>query len=240
MGQRQRPRVRVVASAAEPHRKKPALVRPLTIVVVALIAFAIGRFTVPSQHVIAEAPAGPGPDHVIAGVPVRFARTRAGAVAALLNYGAVLGDPKVLTDPPRRAQVLSLVATPRYAATFTGPNAAAFNKVRRGPIGGALAAGARTAYLASPIAYRVGSYTPEQAVVAGWGVAIVGNDQGVKPQATWGTTLTTARWQSGDWKVDAVRTTDGPTPITAAGHPPSNPADFLARLSGFSGVRHAP
>jgi hypothetical protein len=94
--------------------------------------------------------------------------------------------------------------------------------------------------LASPIAYRVLAYVPEAATVQGWGVSTVANDQGVAPQATWGTTVTTARWQDGDWKVDAVRSTDGPTPALAGGQRPSTAGDFLARLAGLEGVRHAP
>jgi hypothetical protein len=116
----------------------------------------------------------------------------------------------------------------------------AFKRAQRSPLGRGLVGGARTAYFATPIAYRITSYTPQRASVEGWGVAVIGNDLGVKPQATWGTTVATAVWQSGDWKIDAVQTSDGPTPKNAPGHPASAPADFLARVSGFSGVRHAP
>src|SRR5213079_3314780 len=107
-------------------------------------------------------------------------------------------------------------------------------------LGSGLAVGARTAYLGSPIAYRVVSYTAQRAVVDGWGVSIVGNDQGIRPQAVWGTTRAVARWQGGDWKVDSAHTTNGPTPALAAGRTPSAPGDFLARLSGLNGVRHGP
>jgi hypothetical protein len=152
----------------------------------------------------------------------------------------VLGNPQILLDPSRRAQVLSLIATERYAATFRGPAATALEAVRRGPLGRGLAAGTQTVYLASPIAYRVVSYTDAEAVIEGWGVSIVGNGQGVNPQATWGTTRTTARWENDDWRIDAVRPTAGPTPRLAPGQTPSAAGDFLARLNGLHGVRHAP
>jgi hypothetical protein len=101
-------------------------------------------------------------------------------------------------------------------------------------------AGLPTLYLTSPIAYRVVSYTPDQAVVEGWGVSVVGNDHGVEPQAAWGKTLTTARWHQNDWRIDAVEAKDGPTPRLASGHEPSATAETFARLRGLRVLRHLP
>ena len=232
--------MRVVASAVERHRRKPPIRWLLVIVITASAGFAIGAATAGTRRITDSVPTGPGPARSLAGIPLGFSHDRAGAVAALLNYGAVLSDPRVLLDQRRRAQVLSLVATPRYAATFDGRAASAFKRTQGSPLGRGLLAGARTAYFATPIAYRVTSYTANRASVQGWGVAVIGNDQGVKPQATWGTTVATAVWQRGDWKIDAVQSAAGPTPTNAPAHPASAPADVLARLSGLSGVRHAP
>lgn len=235
---RGRAEVRVVASTRDARRGRRSLV-PVVIAVVTLGAFALGRMTAHPSHTRDAGSNPAGPRRAVNGVPVGFAHSREGAVAALLNYGAALGDPRVMLDARRRTQVLAVIATSTYASTFRR-GASAFEEARRGPLGRGLAAGAQTAYLASPIAYRVVSYTPDRAVVEGWGVAVVGNDQAVKPQAAWATTLTTARWQRGDWRIDAVRSTDGPTPALAPGQRPSSPGDFLARLSGLRGVRHAP
>jgi hypothetical protein len=232
--------VRVVARARERSAVGPTIWRLLGIAAALLIGFTVGNATGGPDRMHTVARPGPGPAREVAGVPRRFAHSREGAVAALLNYGATLGDPQILLNPSRRAQVLSLIATKRYAATFHGRYAAALEAVRRGPLGRGLAAGAQTAYLASPIAYRIVAYADAEAVVEGWGVAIVGNDQGQEPEATWGTTLTTARWENGDWRIDNVRSTAGPTPRLAPGQTPSVAGDFLARLSGLRGVRHAP
>src|SRR3954470_13931886 len=240
MAQPAEPRVRVIASAAERHRSRPPIRWLIVVVMTAVVAFAIGGATASTRHTTESVPAGPGPTRSLAGIPLGFAHDRAGAVSALLNYSAVLSDPRVLLDQRRRAQVLSLIATPRYAATFKGRAASAFKRAQGSPLGRGLAAGARTAYFAAPIAYRVTSYTADRASVEGWGVAVIGNDQGVKPQATWGTTVATAVWHRGDWKIDAVQATDGPTPQNVPARSASAPTDFLARLSGFSGVRHAP
>jgi hypothetical protein len=210
------------------------------VLVAALGGFLIGRASAGSESRPNAGEASAGPHGAHFGVPVRFARSREGAVAAMLSHGAALGDPRVLFDPERRAQILSVVATPRYAGTFEGPRAAGLEAARRGPLGQGLADGVQTLYLASPIAYRIVSYSPDQAVVEGWGVSVVGNDHGLPPQATWGKTLTWARWQQGDWRIDAVEAKDGPTPALAEGQRPSTAADTFARLSGLRGVRHLP
>src|SRR4051812_32581895 len=239
MAQPGEPRVRVVASAAERHRRRAPIRWLLVVLVTAVAAFAVGAATAGTRRIPDSVAVGPGPMRSLAGIPLGFAHDRAGAVAALLNYGVVLSDPRVLLDQRRRAQVLSLVATPRYSATFNRAGSA-FKRAESSPLGRGLVTGARTAYFATPIAYRVTSYTADRASIEGWGVAVIGNDQGVKPQATWGTTVATAVWQRGDWKIDAVQSTNGPTPANAAAHAASAPADFLARLNGFSGVRHGP
>ncbi len=230
--------VRVVA-AARSRDAGPPLGWVVAVVVAALIGFVVGRASADGGAVRMPAQPMPGPYASAHGVPRQFARTESGAVAALLSHAAVLGDPRVMLDPRRRAQVLPVVSTARYAATFDGRGAAALEAVRRGPLGQSLAAGARTGYFATPIAYRVVSYSPQQVVVEGWGVSVVANDE-IEPQATWGKTLTTVRWQSGDWRIDAVESKDGPTPALADGQTPSSAADFFARLDGLRGVRHAP
>jgi hypothetical protein len=177
---------------------------------------------------------------LVSGVPIGYAHSSPGAVAALLNYSSVLGNPAVLLNPPHRKTVLAVLATARYAKTFEGSGAAALNAARSNPIDKGIAAGAQTVYFASPIAYRVLSYTPAVAVVQGWGVSIIGNDQGVAPQATWGSTTTTARWVDGDWKIDSVSSTTGPVPALAAGEQPSGAAEFLSGLAGLQQPHHAP
>lgn len=215
--------------------------RLLAALMLALAVFLLGRATAGDQGASrSPAAGGPGPGRVVDGVPVGYERSARGAVAALLAYAPLLGDPRVLLDPARRAQVLRVVGTPRYAQSFRGAGARALAAAGRGPIGAGLGRGARTVFLATPIAYRVLRYDSQEVVVEGWGVSVVANDLGVRAQATWATTVTTVRWQHGDWRIDAVRSEEGPTPVLAAGSGPSSAGDFLARLTGLRGLHHAP
>ena len=200
-------------------RERRSRIPAAVALVVALLAAAvIGRLTAPR----ADAPPVPRPAPVteppglratgtVAGVPVGYARMREGAVAAMAAYGRVLADPRVQLDDRRRHAVAAAVGTERYAQSLQDAGAV-FAARRAGPVGQALRPGARAVFLAVPIAYRMVSYDDSTAVIESWGVAITASDTGLSPQASWGTTTTTAVWERGDWKVDEVR-------LAARAHP---------------------
>jgi hypothetical protein len=223
--------VRVVAQGSRsPGARRGPWIALAAVVVALVVGGAIGRATAASHHVPAHGTAGPGPSRTVAGVGVGYARTRAGAVAAVIADGTLLSDPRVLLNQRRRTQVLGLIATGRYAATFSGPAAAALNATARSR---------PTVFFAAPIAYRLTSYSPSVATVTGWGVSVAGSSSAA-PSSTWGTSVTTVRWVAGDWKVDAVRSSAGPTPALASGQHPSSTGVFVAALRGTRGLRHAP
>ena len=215
-----------------------------TVVAALVVGLLIGRATAP-DHQAPSRPAGSPraadgqPARRVGAVGAGYPHTRAGAVAATLNGGAALSDPRVLLDAARRTHVLDLIATSRYAKTFTGAGAAALNRAADQPLGRGIRDGAQTISLTSPLAYRVTAYSADAATVLSWGVAVVGNDQGLTPSATWATTTTTLRWQVGDWKIDTARSVDGPTP-GPDGQRPTDAGGFISGLSGSQGVHHAP
>lgn len=238
-------RVRVLAGDGGTDRRRPPVAALAVAVLALIVGLLIGRGTAPDDHNSARPPGAAAPradgqpSRRVGTVGVGYPHTRAGAVAATLNAGAALGDPRVLLDPARRMRVLSLIATDRYAKTFTGPGAAALDRARSEPLGRGLAEGARTISLTSPLAYNVTSYTDDTARVMSWGVAVVGNDQGLTPSASWATTRTTLHWRDADWKIDAASSVDGPTP-GLGGQRPTDAGEFISGLVASQGVHHAP
>ena len=173
----------------------------------------------------------------MAGVPVGYARTREGAVAAMAAYGQALADPRVEINDRRRAEVVAAVGTARYARSLQD-GAAGFAAMRDGPVGQALGRGARAVFLAVPVAYRVLSFDGSRAVIVSWSVAIAASDTGIEPRAGWDTTMTTAVWEHGDWKVDQAQNRPGPVP--AQHNEPSSAASFIQGLEGMRALHHVP
>lgn len=206
---------------------------------IALVAvFFIGRASAGGGQATpptAPGSADPGPTRTDNGVPVGYAHTRAGVVAATLNYGAVLAGPRFLKAAQRRA-ALAVLGTAAYARTVERSSAPALRELERGPLGQGLRQGHPTLYEGAPLGYRVQQYTGDRAVVQVWGLALVGNTVAIRPQAAFQTTTSTLVWQNGDWKLAAGNNRDGPTVALAPDATPT-PADallsFTARLQGL-------
>jgi hypothetical protein len=236
--------VRILAGDGGSGRPRPPLAVIAAVLAALVVGLALGRATAPDHDSKSRprpvAPNADGqPARRVGTVGVGYPHTRVGAVAATLNGGAALGDPRVLLNTTRRTRVLELIATDRYAATFAGAGATALDRAAGEPLGRGIRDGAQTISLTSPLAYRVASYSSGAAKVVSWGVAVVGNDQGLTPSATWATTTTTLRWQDGDWKIDTASSTDGPAP-GLDGQRPTDAGGFISALSGSQGVHHAP
>jgi hypothetical protein len=219
--------------------RAPAMV---ALVAALLVAGLIGRLTAPSANPPRQPKARAAAQHpwaagTVAGVPIGYPRTRAGAVAAMAAYGQALADPRVQLDDRRRRVIAAAVGTERYAQRLDDA-AAVFAARRQSAVGQALRRGARAVFLGLPVTYRILSYDGSRAVIKSWGVAVVASDTGLEPRASWGTTMTTAAWTDGDWKVDDVRSEPGPVPAETG--TPSQAASFIDALAGMRALRHAP
>lgn len=108
-----------------------------------------------------------GPTRTVAGLPVGYAHSRAGAVAAAANYGVALAGPLFLDDA-RRAAVIRQIGTPGYVERTLPAAASAVWQLKASLIGKGLRQGAGTVYEGAPLAYRVVSYATAQARVQIW------------------------------------------------------------------------
>ena len=171
---------------------------------------------------VASGAAGPAGD--AAGVPVGFSADEPGAVAAAVAYCS-----KVITDEEIEAAIAEIatpVAAPRLARDVVADVAMAREQLAQssGPIW----------WLVRPLAWRVDDFRDTQARVSVWTVTILSAASVAAPQSEFLTVTLDLSWVDGDWRVDGVRDTPGPTPITGPHDQPWDAEPFDQALDGFT------
>lgn len=171
----------------------------------------------------------PGPAGEAAGVPIGFAAGRHGAVTAAVAYATASQRWLYFTDEQITAAVKE-IATPAAASTLTRDVVADVSMAR-----GQLAkSSGRIWWLVRPLAWRVDDLRDSDARVSVWTVTILSAADVAAPQSEFITvTLDLAR-VGGDWRVDGVRDTAGPTPITGPHDQPWDAEPFDQALGGFT------
>lgn len=153
---------------------------------------------------------GPGPAGVAGAIPVGFAHSERGAVAAAGNYLTVLSralSPGASWSWAEAVRVLT--TTPLTARALGGAHGSA-------TIARRLARSGAWLYMGSwLLGYRTQAYSPSRAQVALWNFGAVSSSLGVVAP-DYSTTTCVLRWVGGDWKVSGARVSAGPTPPSAA------------------------
>lgn len=207
----------------------------IALVVLALGVW-LGRATAPGDKTT-RAPSesvGPGPAEVVKGVPVGYARTRDGAVAAAANYTAVLGS-KQNMSPAFGAEAYRAFALPDVVDDLTD-RAERFSESVDDAA--ALAANSAIALRAAPLGYRIDDYSSDAATITVWAVAMGVGTHEFPLSTSWGTEQLTLRWTDGDWKVAGIVGGDGPEPVgsTATVAEP----DAAVRINAFEPFVYQP
>lgn len=207
-------------------------------VLLLLVGVWVGRASAPSHSSRGATTEGMvGPSSVAGGVPVGYAHSESGAVAAATTYLAVLAGPTVLDDTSRHA-ALDAVALPsaRNAVDRTltvDPSGAAAAGLATALKDGSLIA--RTI----PAGSHLRSYTAGDATVEVWAVSLLGTRTLAKASTSWSTTTVTLSWFDGDWKLAGLVGRAGPVP-TPGPDVPSRYDDLLAGLGDLDGYSYVP
>ena len=179
-----------------------------------VLGLLFGRSLSPSHPERAAAPASAAAARSIAGVPVGFPRTAAGAAGAVASYQRAFATPAILRPGVLRARI-EAVATPDYAGAMLAANSPGAERLAMGPLGVGVRRGVQTLYSAVPIGYRIESYRADRARILTWGFTLLGNASSVEPSAYFGLTHTEVVWMDGRWMIAETRAGFGPTPKLA-------------------------
>jgi hypothetical protein len=156
-----------------------------------------------------------GAPELVDGVPWGFPLTPHGAAAAAVTAVAATGQPEVVFDPDRFAQVAAVVFTPEEATAQARQVEAARTEFELSEWGRQPAS--RRLYFFAPVAVRLVAYDPDPppaARVEVWAMTLVGvGDAG---GAVFTTSTVDLEADGGTWRVAGVDTVEGPTPLVHA------------------------
>lgn len=177
-----------------------------------------------------EVPAGDtGPSAEVAGMPIGFATGEDGAAAAAISYATASQRWLYFTDDQIEAAIAEIatpVAAPRIAEDVVADVSMARSQLAQ--------ASGRVWWLARPLAWRVDDYRDTQARVSVWTLTILSAAGVAAPQTEFVTVTLDLVYLDGDWRVDAVRDSPGPTPITGPHDQPWDAEPFDRALDGFT------
>jgi hypothetical protein len=203
--------------------------------------FGVGRLSAPAsgsggqQRASVSGQSGPGPTRVENGVPVGYAHTREGAVAAATNYVSVVDGPLVV-QPDRFQKALDVFALPSVRPTLRS------NAEKTVAVTGLVdyaRQGRTVIYRTAPLAYRIASYRDERAQVDIWAESFIAVDGILAPRETWATASVEVDWSGEDWKLQQIGPysggSDGPVPTTT--QPSTQSSALPSQLKDFKEYR---
>lgn len=164
----------------------------------------------------AGSPAVFGVPTVVDGVPWGFPLTPQGAAAAAVTAVTVTGQPDVVFDPDRFAEVAAVVFTAQQAAVQARQVDAARTELEASGWGAQPAS--RRMYYLTPLAVRLADYDADRpsATVQVWAMSLVGVGDAGGAVFTTSTVELVADEAGGTWTVAGLDTVEGPTPLVAA------------------------
>jgi hypothetical protein len=172
----------------------------------------------------------PGPTKIVAGVPVGYERSKAGAVRAGLAYQnalAGLANPKVAATP-----VINAIATQSDQRSISDAVMPGLEVIRK-------ALGETGFVRAGSVGYLLKDYRSDSAVVVIWSVSVLNRAGSQSTESGWTTTTLRLRWADDDWKLAGPPDgSDGPTPALQGS--PSEPGVLTSFVGSLEEVGDVP
>lgn len=183
--------------------------------------------TEPARPPAPRAEAGPTLER--GGLDVGFAADEDGAIAAAISYSTASQRWLYFSDEEIRDavdEIATPIAGPRMADQIVLDVSTAREQLA--------ASDGRIWWLVRPLAWRVDHSDDTEARISVWTITILSAAGVAAPQAEYMTVTLDLAWVDGDWRVDGVRDTPGPTPMTGPQDQPWDAEPFDQTLAGFT------
>lgn len=164
-------------------------------------------------------------------MPAGFSSTIDGARAAAIAYATASQRWMYLDDVGVEAAVSGIAtsaAAPRLAAEVVDEVRVAREGLVSSP--------GRVWWIVRPLATRVETHRAGSARVAVWVVSVLSAPDVAMPQSDWRTVTLELEWERGDWRVDGIQDSAGPTPMLGPRDRPWAPEQLDESLDGFERI----
>jgi hypothetical protein len=167
------------------------------------------------------------------GVPVGYPQTKPGAIAAAVNFEMGRSVASYVTDTDYRHRLLTAVMSSGSLKSQTAQDDQLASQITKN-LNLTSVTASSLIMRGAPLGTDVTSYSSQVATVSVWMSEIVGVPTAESPlpvSASWTTYTFTLQWQAGDWKIAAIESVDGPTPLQTNDGSPSS-VDTFATMDG--------
>ena len=172
---------------------------------------------------------GPGPTDEENGVPIGYARSEEGAVAAATNFSLLTANDDLL-DVDALTSAMETLAAPDWKAEGRAQavNGTQFIIDRYGD---------DADLTGSVLRYDIVDYSSDRAVIKLWTVTVVSGSKRPNVEEAWGTATVNLVWTDGDWRVEGNESAPGPAPIDLpAGEPDQSASSLMEVFREFGGA----
>ena len=173
---------------------------------------------------------GPGPYAEENGVPVGYARTEEGAVAAATNFG-LLSTRDEFWSLEGLQNATAELSAPSWKGQASEEALTGFRFISRRYGTDADVSGAA-------IRYRVEEFSRDRASVKLWLVTVISGSTRATVDEAWGTATVNLIWTDGDWRVNGTKNETGPAPVDLPFPDGSSedPKQLFTQLHEYSGA----
>ena len=160
--------------------------------------------------------AGPGPSTEANGVPVGYARTEEGAVAAATNFNLLSGRDDLL-DREAMTNAMQALAAPSWKSEAAKQAQNGYDYV-------AEAYGDDADVSTAVLRYDLADYAADRAVVQLWTVTVLSGSERPNVDEVWGVVTVNLEWVDADWRIAGIESSPGPAPVDLPSRQPQQTA----------------
>ena len=174
--------------------------------------------------------ADPGPTDEVDGVPVGYARTEEGAVAAATNF-QLLSARDDLFDLDALTVAMQAIAAPSWRSE-------AKRQAENGYAYIADTYGADADVSTAIVRYKVDDFSEKAATVHLWTVSLASGPKRPNVEEVWAVVTVDLTWVDNDWRVAGVESSVGPAPMDLpSGQPAQSAQTVMKEFHEYEGVQ---